>query len=139
MISTYLNYPGQTREAFEHYEYILGGELQFLTYADMPMEGFEVSDNDKNKIAHACLTLKDGSNIMASDQTEGAGPELKSGNNFHLYLPVESRKEADRVFKALSKGGKELMPMDNVPWGAYFGMLVDKFGIQWMISFSSHD
>jgi len=136
MISAYLNYPGNCREAFDFYQSIIGGELQIMTFAEMPMEGMEVSEKDKDKTVHACLTLEDGSNIMASDHLEGFGPDLKVGNNFSLYFPAKSRSDADRVYKALSQGGRELMPMNDVPWGAYFGMLTDKFDIQWMISFA---
>jgi PhnB protein len=73
---------------------------------------------------------------MASDAIEFMGGKTTFGDNFSISLSVDSKAEADRIFNALSKGGKIDMPMGNMFWGDYFGMITDKFGIPWMISFS---
>jgi PhnB protein len=71
---------------------------------------------------------------MGSDKFSGLGPELNMGNNFSLSANTKDINEADRIFNALSKGGKVTMPMENTFWGSYFGSLTDKFGINWMVN-----
>jgi PhnB protein len=71
---------------------------------------------------------------MGSDAVEGFGPPLKVGNNFHVSVVANDKAEADRVFASLSKGGEVTMPLANAPWGPYFGMCVDRFGVHWMVS-----
>jgi PhnB protein len=71
---------------------------------------------------------------MASDAVEGFGPPLQVGNNFHISIVAKDKAEADRAFAKLSDGGKVKMPMANAPWGPYFGMVTDRFGVNWMVS-----
>ena len=71
---------------------------------------------------------------MGSDAVEGFSPPLKPGNNFHISIVANDKAEADRAFAALSAGGSVAMPLANAPWGPYFGMCVDRFGVQWMVS-----
>ena len=73
---------------------------------------------------------------MATDALESMGHKLIPGNNFYLSLEAENKPEAEKLFNALSKGGTVTMPLADAFWGAYFGMLTDKFGINWMVNYT---
>lgn len=132
-INPYLNFPGNTEEAFNFYKSVFGGDFTALQrFKDTPEAG-KVADNEKNMIMHVALPV--GNNVlMATDSLESMGQKLNPGNNFYLSVNADSREEADKIFNALSSGGKATMPMADQFWGAYFGMLTDKFGIKWMVS-----
>jgi PhnB protein len=134
-INPYLNFPGTAEEAFNRYKSVLGGEfLALQRYKDMP-EGSKVSAEDAEKIMHIALPIGNGNILMGTDALESMGQKLTTGNNFYLSLDVNSEGEADQVFNALSDGGQAIMPMQKAFWGSYFGMLTDKFGVQWMVSY----
>jgi PhnB protein len=134
LVHFYLNFPGTTKEAFEYYESVFGTKIIAIqTYGEAPFAG-PVSDADKSKIMNAQLPITETIHLMASDSIPGYGPPLTVGNNFHITLVANDKTEADRVFAGLSRGGKVDMPLANAPWGPYFGMCLDKFGIQWMVS-----
>ena len=84
-------------------------------------------------VAHR-LGTPSGRIEIYSDAIAGFGPPLQVGNNFHVSIVAKDKAEADRAFAALSAGGKVNMPLANAPWGPYFGMCVDRFGVQWMVS-----
>ena len=133
-LNPYLNFDGKTEEAFNFYKSVLGGEFLMLQRFRDTSYGDKMSEEDKNKIMHVALPV--GENIlMGTDTMESMGQRLRSGNNFSLSIEAESEEEADRLFNNLSEGGKVEMPMEKTFWDAYFGMFVDKFGIQWMINF----
>jgi len=134
-INPYLNFPGTAEEAFNLYKSVLGGEfLALQRYKDMP-EGNKVSAEDAEKIMHIALPIGNGNILMGTDALESMGQKLTTGNNFYLSLDVNSEGEADQVFNALSDGGQAIMPMQKAFWGSYFGMLTDRFGVQWMVSY----
>jgi len=136
-INPYLNFPGNTEEAFNFYKSVLGGEFPFLQrFKDTP-EADKISPEDANKIMHVSLPVGNGNMIMATDALESMGQKLTPGNNFYLCISADSKEEADKLFKGLSDGGQVYMPMNKTFWGAYFGMLTDKFGINWMINFQN--
>lgn len=131
----YLNFPGTTQQAFRFYETVFGKKVTMMqTFGEttfMP----NVPDAAKDKIMHAQLPITAGFHLMGSDAVEGFGPPVVYGNNFHVSVVANDKAEADRVFAALSSdGGSVDMPLANAPWGQYFGMCVDKFGIHWMVS-----
>ncbi len=134
-INPYLNFLGNTEEAFNFYKSVFGGEFATLQrFKDVP--GTEnIPEADKNKIMHVSLPLGNNCVLMATDALESAGHKIEIGNNINLSINVESEAEADRVFNGLSAGGKVEMPMEKTFWGAYFGMFEDKFGIKWMINY----
>ena len=134
-LNTYLNFNGNTEEAFNFYKSVFGG--QFITlqrFKDTP-EADRVAPADKDKIMHISLPIGKGNILMATDAVESMGHKLTVGNNFSLSLSAESEKEADKIFNGLSAGGKIDVPMSKMFWGAYFGMFTDKFGIKWMINY----
>ena len=134
-LNPYLNFDGNTEEAFNFYKSVFGGEFIVLQrFKDTP-EADRVAPADKDKIMHVSLPIGKGNILMATDAVESMGHKLTVGNNFSLSISAESEKEADKIFNGLSAGGKVEVPMSKMFWGAYFGMFVDKFGIKWMINY----
>jgi len=138
LVNMYLNFNGNCREAFEFYRSVFGGEFSFIgTFGEMPpQEGFEMSEEDKNRIMHVSLPISKETSLMGSDTSENYD-KVNFGNNFSVYINADSKEEADRFFTGLASGGKITMPMADVFWGSYFGMLEDKFGINWMVSYDT--
>jgi PhnB protein len=131
----YLNFNGNTEEAFNFYKSVLGGEfLAVMRFGEAPgCDGGTISDGDKNKIMHIALPLEGGNAMMGTDALKSMGGEVTMGTNFHIIISADSRAEADRLHQALSEGGQVTMPMADQFWGAYFGSCADKFGFQWMV------
>ena len=134
-VNPYLNFNGNTEEAFNFYKSVFGGE--FITvqrFKDTP-EADKIPEADRDKIMHIALPIGKGTILMATDALESMGHPLTVGNNFYMSVNANSEKEADKLFKALSAGGRVIIPIEKAFWGAYFGMFTDKFGIQWMINY----
>ncbi|HAY35332.1 MAG TPA: VOC family protein [Bacteroidetes bacterium] len=139
-VNVYLTFNGNCLEAFNFYKTVFGGEFPYVgTFGEMPSgEGMPpVPDSEKDKIMHISLPVSKETTIMGSDSSEAFGQSTVIGNNFSISINTDSKEEADRFFKGLSEGGKVTMPMSNTFWGAYFGMFTDKFGINWMVSYST--
>ncbi len=139
-INPYLNFNGNTEEAFNFYKSVFGGEFAtVMRFGDIPQsegnEAMKVADNERDKIMHIALPIGNGDVLMATDALESMGQKLTEGNNFSISVSTENREEADKLFDGLSAGGKVTMPLADAFWGDYFGMLTDKFGIQWMVSY----
>lgn len=139
-LDPYLNFQGHTEEAFNFYKSIFGGDFKmiqrFKEISDFPGKE-KMSMLELEKIMH--ISLKVGDNIlMGTDALESQGQVLIPGNNISLSLSVDSKEGADKLFSLLQVGGKVEMPMQNMFWGAYFGMIQDKFGVKWMISYESN-
>jgi len=133
-LNPYLNFAGNTEEAFNFYKSVFGGEfLTLQRFKDTPEAG-KVPQNEKDMVMHVALPVGKGNTLMATDALESMGQKLSVGNNIYLSLEAESKEEADKLFKGLSSGGKVTMPLADAFWGAYFGMVTDKFGIQWMVN-----
>lgn len=134
-INPYLNFNGNTEEAFNFYKSVFGGDfLRLERFKDTP-EGDKMSEQDKEKIMHISFPIGKQNLLMATDALESMGQKLVPGNNFYIAVSVESKEEAKKIFDGLAAGGKIEMPLADAFWGAYFGMLKDKFGIQWMVSY----
>ncbi len=135
-LNPYLNFPGTAEDAFNFYKSVIGGEIpMIMRFRDMPED--QTPEADKDKICHISLSLPNGTMLMATDSLDCHGQKLVAGNNFYLSLGLESKAEADRVFAELSASGKVEMPMENMFWGDYFGIVADQFGTQWMISYNA--
>lgn len=136
-INPYLNFAGNTEEAFNFYKKVFGGDFIGDIYRFKDTPGAEkMTASDKEKIMHVALPMGAGNMIMATDALESFGQRLTFGNNFYISIDAESKAEADKLFNGLSEGGKAETPMKDEFWGSYFGMLIDKFGVQWMISYT---
>ncbi len=140
-LNPYLNFDGNCEAAFLHYKRIFGGEFAgqgIMRFGDIPlMDKFELSDEHKNRVMHISLPV--GSEmLMGSDTMPGFGNRpFQDGDNSYVCIHTDSREEADRLFAELSEGGEIEMPMEDQFWGDYFGSFRDKFGVLWMISFST--
>lgn len=133
-INPYLNFNGNTMEAFDFYKSVFGGEFEtIMRHSDMPA-GTGSSDADPNMIMHIALPIGKGSMLMGSDNP-ASYPAVVTGSNFWISISPESKDEADKIFNGLAAGGKIMMPLADAFWGGYFGMLADKFGIQWMVNY----
>jgi PhnB protein len=130
-IIAYLTFDGTCREAMTFYAKALGAEIHMMTFADMP-EGPKNPKDASDRIMHARLA-KGSAVLMASDTMPGM--PLQAGSNFSISVDCEGAAEVDKLVAALGEGGKVTLPAQDMFWGAYFGMLTDKFGIQWMFNF----
>lgn len=138
VVNPYLTFSGNCEEAFTFYKSVFGGDFQYVgKFKDMPaMEGCEsVPEAEGEKIMHISLPISKETTLMGSDSSEAFGQATIVGNNFTISINTDSQEEADNLFNGLSAGGKVTMPMNKTFWGSYFGMLVDRFNIQWMVSF----
>ena len=104
-INPYLNFAGNTEEAFKFYQSILGGELNIMRFSDTP-QAENVPPAIKDKVMHASLPIGKGNHLMATDACEEMGFNLKQGNNYYLCFSPDSRDDATRIFNALAEGGK---------------------------------
>ncbi len=135
-VNPYLTFNGNCEEAFSFYKDVFGKEFQFIgRFKDMPsQDGKELADNMKEKIMHVSLPISEETILMASDANPEMGRVIE-GNNFSLSVGTKSKEEADKIFAGLSTGGKVILPMADTFWGAYFGMLTDRFNIGWMVNY----
>lgn len=135
LINPYINFNGNAEEAFNFYKSVFGGEFAMIKrFKDMSSADFPVSDKEANKIMHIALPI--GKNVlMANDVPEILGVVNENENRSKISVSAESREEADKIFNGLSAGGTIEMPIGDSPWGSYFGMFRDKFGIEWMVDF----
>jgi len=139
--SIYLNFSRNTEEAFNFYRSVFKTEFSWpiSRMGDAPSTPGQppLSDADKQLVMHVALPLMGGVELMGTDAPETMGFKLNMGNNIYINLQPDTRAEADRLFNALAEGGKVDMPLTDMFWGAYFGSLTDKFGVQWMINCES--
>jgi len=135
MINPCLNFNGNTEEAFNFYKSVFGGEFITLMRFKGAPEADKMPVSEQEKIMHVSLPIGKGNVLMATDALESCGHSLTPGNNFYVCIAVENKEEAEKLFNGLSEGGKIQMPLQDMFWGAYFGMFTDKFGIQWMVSY----
>jgi PhnB protein len=134
-INPYLNFDGNTEEAFNFYKSVFGGEFSiFQRFKETPMAG-NIAAGDQEKLMHVSLPIGPGSVLMASDTVESMGQSVVMGNNMSVSAGADSEAEATRLFDGLSAGGKIEMPMQKTFWGSFFGMVTDRFGVRWMISY----
>ena len=136
-LNPYLNFPGNAEEAFNFYKSVFGGDFAGGVFRFEGTPGSEkLSDSEKQKVMHIALPIGKGNMLMATDALESMGHKVTPGTNFHLSIETESKEEAEKIFSGLSKGGNVTVPLADSFWGSYFGMLTDKFGMQWMVSYT---
>jgi uncharacterized glyoxalase superfamily protein PhnB/uncharacterized protein YndB with AHSA1/START domain len=141
--STYLNFPGNTEEAFLFYRRVFKSEFVgrgIERFGDIPA-GADVppiADSVKKMILHVELPITGGHILMGTDAPKEMGFNLTQGNNMHISVEPETREEAKRIFDGLADGGTVTMPLKDMFWGAYYGALTDRFGINWMINYQNN-
>lgn len=143
IINPYLNFNGNTEEVFNFYKTVFGGDFPFLMrFNQAPPETGDqegcmdqgIPEDEANGIMHISLPI--GKSMLMGTDVPSTMPQVTAGTNISLCVSVDSRAEADRIFAALGAGGTVQMPMADMFWGDYYGMLTDKFQIQWMISYN---
>ena len=134
-INPHINFNGNAEEAFTFYKSVFGGEFaKIIRFKDLTIPEFEVSEKEANKIMHIALPI--GKNIlMANDVPESMGRTNENENRSKIFISAESKEEANKLFNGLSAGGQIEVPFEKSPWGSYFGMFRDKYGIEWMVDF----
>ncbi len=135
LINPHINFNGNAEEAFTFYKSVFGGEFaMIMRLKDLSSPEFPVAENDANKIMHIALPI--GNNIlMGNDVPTSMGKTNENENRSKISISTESKEEADKLFNGLSAGGQIEMPIADSPWGSYFGMFRDKYGIEWMVDF----
>jgi len=135
LINPHINFNGNAEEAFNFYKSVFGGEFtRIIRLGDISSAEFPVPENEENKILQIALPIGNNT-LMANDVPEYMGRVNENENRSKISISAESREEADRLFNGLSAGGNVEMPMEDSPWGNYFGMFRDKYGIEWMVDF----
>lgn len=138
-VSTYLNFSNKTEEAFNFYKSVFGGDFTgngISRFGDMPAspEMPPLSEEDKNLVMHVELPILGGHLLMGTDAPASMGFNVNFGDNVHISLEPDTRAETEKLFQALSAGGKITMELQDTFWGAYFGSCIDKYGVQWMVN-----
>jgi PhnB protein len=136
-INPYINFNGNAEEAFNFYKSVFGGEFEpIIRFKDLESTEYQVPAEDANKIMRIALPI--GENLLiANDVPAGLGPVNENENRSKIAVSTESRAEVDKIFAGLSAGGAVEVPLsDDSPWGTYFGMFRDKFGIEWTVEFN---
>ena len=134
-INPHINFNGNAEEAFDFYKSVFGGEFaKVMRFKDLASAEFSVSENEANKIMHIALPIGN-TVLMANDVPESMGRTNENENRSKIVISAESKEEADKLFSGLSAGGQIEMPISDSPWGSYFGMFRDKYGIEWMVDF----
>ncbi len=135
-INPHINFNGNAEEAFTFYKSVFAGEfVKLIRFKDLASAEFLVSDNEANKVMHIALSI--GKNVLiGNDVPESMGLTNENEHRSKISINAESKDEADKLFNGLSVSGKIEMPITDSPWGSYFGMFRDKFGIEWMVDFT---
>lgn len=137
-VSIYLNFMGNTQEAFEFYKSVFKTDYSspFFFNRDLPsIPGMpQLPEDEKDKVMHVALPILGGTQIMGTDMLASMGHQLKTGNNMTINLEPDSRKETERLYNALSEGATDCRPLQDMFWGAYWGTCLDRFGVRWMFN-----
>ena len=136
LINPHINFNGNAEEAFTFYKSVFGGEFsKIIRFKDLSNPEFPIPKKEENKIMHISLPIGKCSMLMANDVPEAMGRTNENENRSKIVISAESKEEADKLFNGLSAGGQIEMPIADSPWGSYFGMFRDKYGIEWMVDF----
>ena len=141
-INPHINFNGNAEEAFTFYKSVFGGKFAMIVrFKDLDLSNSEhpLSENDANKIMHIALPISKGNVLMGNDVPEIMGQVNENENRSKISISAESKEEADKLFNGLSAGGTVEAPIGDSPWGSYFGMFRDKYGIEWIVDFSPNN
>jgi len=137
-VSTYLNFPGTTEQAFEFYRALFGGSFNgpIHRFSEVPLAPGQppIAQAYLKYVMHVELPILGGHVLMGTDVPESMGMRVTYGNSMHINLEPDTRAETERLFNGLAEGGKVEMPLADMFWGAYFGVVTDRFGTRWMFN-----
>lgn len=135
IINPHINFNGNAEEAFTFYKSVFGGDFtNVVRLKDLAGPEFPVPAEDENKIMHIALPIG-GNLLLGNDVPESLGKVNENENRSKIAISAESKEEANKLFNGLSAGGTVEFPIGDSPWGSYFGMFRDKYGIEWMVDF----
>lgn len=135
-INPYVHFNGNAEEAFTFYKSVFGGEFAMvMRFKDMADPHQSIAKEEAEKIMHIALPIGKTDILMGSDTPSFLGQHSENETRSKISISAESKEEADTIFNGLSEGGKIEMPIGDSPWGSYFGMFRDKYGIEWMVDF----
>ena len=138
LINPHINFNGNAEEAFNFYKSVFGGEFaKIVRFKDLASPEMPIDKKEENKIMHIALPIGKHNVLMANDVPEFMGRTNENENRSKIVISAETKEEADKLFNGLSAGGTVEMPIADSPWGSYFGMFRDKYGIEWMVDFDS--
>ena len=138
-INPHVNFNGNAEEAFTFYKSIFGGAFtHIIRFKDLAGAGFPMNEKEENKIMHIALPIGSCA-LMGNDVPEIMGRTNERENRSKIVITAESKAESDQLFNGLSAGGEIEMPIGDSPWGTYFGMFRDKYGIEWMVDFDARN
>jgi PhnB protein len=138
IINPHINFNGNAEEAFTFYKSVFGGEFtKIIRLKDISTPEFPVAEKEENKIMHIALPIGKTNTLMGNDVPEFMGKVNENENRSKISISTESKEEADRLFNGLSAGGAVEVPITDSPWGSYFGMFRDKYGIEWMVDYDA--
>ena len=139
-VNTYLNFSRNTEEVFNFYKSVFKSEFagDIARFGDIPPQAGmpPLAEEDKSLVMHVALPILGGHVLMGTDAPESMGFKVNPGNNVYISLEPDTRAESDRLFDALKEGGTVEMELQDMFWGAYYGSLVDKYGVRWMVNCS---
>lgn len=136
-ISPWINFNGNAEEAFIFYKSVFGGDFtKVIRLKDLASPEFPVAEKDENKIMQIILPINNQNVLIGNDVPEFLGKVNENENRSKIHAHIESKEDAEKIFNKLSTGGFVEAPMSDSPWGTYFGMLRDKYGIEWIIEFN---
>jgi PhnB protein len=136
-VSIYLNFMGDTEQAFTFYKSVFGTEFTaFQRMSDVPADPDRppLPEHEQHLVMHVELPILAGTLLMGTDLLESMGSELRLGTNVSINLEPDSYAEGERLFDALSEGASDVMPLQPMFWGDHFGTLQDRFGVRWMMN-----
>ncbi|RDI11095.1 VOC family protein [Flavobacterium sp. AG291] len=135
IINPHINFNGNAEEAFTFYKSVFGGAFtNVIRLKDLAGPEFPVPTEDENKIMHIALPIG-GNLLLGNDVPASLGKVNENENRSKIAISAASKEEADKLFNGLSAGGSVEFPIGDSPWGSYFGMFRDKYGIEWMVDF----
>lgn len=138
-VNPYLNFKGNTEEAFNFYRKVFGGEFRnVIRFREFGGKEMGIPEADLDRIAHIALPLGKDDMLMGTDVLESLGQTLNVGNNSYLNIDAESAEEADRLFRALAEGGSVEMALAQTQWAEKYGICADRYGVQWMINYTGN-
>lgn len=138
-VHPYLNFPGNTEEAFNFYRAVFGGEFTNVTrFRDFGENPMGIAEADLEKIANIGLPIGPNTVLMATDAVESFGQKVVVGNNYYITLEPDTLDEAERLFAALGEGGEIEMEMQPTEWAEKYGICKDRFGVQWMVNYTGN-
>jgi PhnB protein len=132
-VSTYLNFMGNTEEAFEFYRSVFGGEFTTLDRMGA-IPGMPLTEEDQTKVMHVALPILGGHTLMGTDMLESLGHRLEVGNNVSIAIEPDSLEQGQDLHRALSVGATDIQELSPAPWGGHYGSVVDQFGVRWMFN-----